>query len=130
MRHSSRLSSHPITQHVFIFDMMGFSFRVRAALLHLSSFFKSLFTVKKRLAIIPSPAGMSLTNSPCTRPRIIKLISPRESLVSDIPTGDGKIVNLFYSVVSFPIFAILFLRYVFLRSGKRLYNVYQAWSTV
>jgi hypothetical protein len=24
---------------------------------------------------------------------------PRESLVSDIPAGDGKIINLFYSVL-------------------------------
>jgi hypothetical protein len=29
---------------------------------------------------------------------IIKLFLPRESLVSDIPAGDGKLVNLFYSV--------------------------------
>ncbi len=29
---------------------------------------------------------------------IYKLFPPRESLVSDIPAGDGKIVNLFYSV--------------------------------
>ncbi len=42
-------------------------------------------TVKKVFfAIFPSPAGMSLTKFPL-----------RESLVSDIPAGDGKIVNLF-----------------------------------
>ncbi len=29
---------------------------------------------------------------------IIKLFPTRESLVSDIPAGDGKIDNLFYSV--------------------------------
>ncbi len=38
---------------------------------------------KKRFAIFPG---------------IIKLFPTRESLVSDIPAGDGKIVNLFYSV--------------------------------
>jgi hypothetical protein len=40
---------------------------------------------KKRLAISPSQAGMSLT----------KLFTDRESLVSDIPAGDRKIANLF-----------------------------------
>jgi hypothetical protein len=30
---------------------------------------------------------------------IIKLFPARESLVSDIPAGDGKIANIFYSVV-------------------------------
>jgi hypothetical protein len=28
---------------------------------------------------------------------IIKFFPSRESLISDIPAGDGKIVNLFYS---------------------------------
>ncbi len=28
------------------------------------------------------------------------IFPPRESLVSDIPAGDGKIVKLFYSVLS------------------------------
>ncbi len=48
--------------------------------------------VKKRLSIFPSPAGMSLPNSPW--PGIIKLFPAREGLVSDIPAGD-----LFYSVL-------------------------------
>ncbi len=48
-----------------------------------------LYTVK-RLAIFPSPAGMSLT--------IINLFPAKESLVSDIPAGEGKIVNCYYSV--------------------------------
>ncbi len=39
--------------------------------------------------IFPSPAGMSLTKLPN---------SDWRSLVSDIPAGDGKIGNLFYSV--------------------------------
>jgi hypothetical protein len=38
------------------------------------------------------------SDSPC--PGIIKLIPTRESLVSNIPAGDEKIVNLFYSVVT------------------------------
>ncbi len=60
---------------------------------------KNPYTVKKRLSIFPSPAGVSLSlgaNSPWAE--IIKLFPPRESLVSDIPVGDGKIFNLFYSV--------------------------------
>jgi hypothetical protein len=52
-----------------------------------------LYTVK-RLAIFPSPAGMSLTK---LWPEIIKLFPARENLVSDIPAGDGKIANRFYS---------------------------------
>jgi hypothetical protein len=41
------------------------------------------YTVKKRLAIFPSPGGISLTKPSLT------------VLVSDIPAGDGKIPNLF-----------------------------------
>ncbi len=40
----------------------------------------------------PQP-GCHLPNSP--QPEIIKLFLVRERLVSDIPAGDGKIVNLF-----------------------------------
>jgi hypothetical protein len=47
---------------------------------------------KKSLAIFPFPS------SPW--PGIIKLFLARESLVSDIPAGDGKIAELFYSVPS------------------------------
>ncbi len=43
-------------------------------------------TLLKRLPIFPPAAWMSLT----------KL--SKESLLSDIPAGDGKIANLFYSV--------------------------------
>ncbi len=41
---------------------------------------------------IPSQ-GVTLKISPW--PGIIKFFSPRESLVSDIPTGDGKITSFF-----------------------------------
>ncbi len=51
----------------------------------------------KRLLIFPSPAGGHEQNS--RRPGKIKLFQTRESLVSDIPAGNGKIVNLFYSVL-------------------------------
>jgi hypothetical protein len=47
------------------------------------------YTVKKVINF-PVPAGMSLTNSPLSG--IIKVFLARKSLVSDIPTGDGKIV--------------------------------------
>ncbi len=49
---------------------------------------------KKWFAIFPSPAGKP--NS--LWPGIIKLFPARECLESDIPAGDGKIGNLFYSV--------------------------------
>jgi hypothetical protein len=40
--------------------------------------------------------GCHLPNSPW--PGIIKLFQARESLVSDIPAGDGKTLTFFYSV--------------------------------
>ncbi len=43
---------------------------------------------QKRFAVFPSPAG------------ITKLFPARDSLVSDIPAGDGKIAKLFFHVVS------------------------------
>jgi hypothetical protein len=48
-----------------------------------------LHTVKKRLALFPSPAGMSLTNLSLAGYNYNKLFPARESLVSDIPSGDG-----------------------------------------
>ncbi len=53
-------------------------------------------TEKKRLSIFPSPAGMSLTK--LFLAGVIKLFPARESLISDIPAGDGKMDILFYSV--------------------------------
>jgi hypothetical protein len=44
---------------------------------------------KKRLAIFPSPAGMSLNKLSLADNNL------RESLVSDIPAGERKIPNLF-----------------------------------
>jgi hypothetical protein len=48
---------------------------------------------KKWLSIFPSPAGMSLTKL------FLAGFPARESLVSDILAGEGKMDNLFYSVV-------------------------------
>jgi len=50
------------------------------------------YTVK-RLAIFPSPAGMPLTKLSLARNNLLFL--DRESLVSDIPAGDGKLPYLF-----------------------------------
>ncbi len=51
-------------------------------------------TLLKRLATFPSSAaGMSLIKLSLSG--IIQLFLPRESLVSDIPAGDGNVVNLF-----------------------------------
>ncbi len=55
----------------------------------------SVITVKK-VSDFPFPnrqTGMHLPKSPC--PGIIKLFPARESLVSDIPAGDGKIIRVF-----------------------------------
>ncbi len=54
-------------------------------------------TVKK-VIVFPHPQpGCHWPNSPW--PGIIKLIPARESLVSDIPTGDGKNDNLFFQCI-------------------------------
>ncbi len=55
---------------------------------------------KKRLSIFPSSAGMPLTKVSLAGNNhgITKSFPARESLVSDIPAGDGKISELFYSI--------------------------------
>jgi hypothetical protein len=55
------------------------------------------YTVKKRLAIFPSTAGILLTNSPW--PGIVKFFLARESLISDIAAGDRTIDDLFNRVL-------------------------------
>jgi hypothetical protein len=52
---------------------------------------------KKSFSIYPSPAGMSLTKLFLggNNDVIYTLFPPRESLVSDIPAGDGNIEKLF-----------------------------------
>jgi hypothetical protein len=57
-------------------------------------------TPLKSFTIFPSPAAMSLTKLSLAGNNdvINKLFQPRESLVSDIPTGDGNIEKLFYGV--------------------------------
>ncbi len=48
--------------------------------------------LSKKVSDFPSPAG--------NNPGIIKLLPARESLVNDIPAGDGKIANLFYNAMT------------------------------
>jgi len=57
-----------------------------------------MHTVKK-VSDIPIPAGMSLTKLSLGRNNLFmtSLYPPRERLVSDIPAGDWKLANLFYS---------------------------------
>jgi hypothetical protein len=52
-----------------------------------------MYTVKKGLAVSRPQPGCHLPNSPWAA--IIKFFAARESLVSDILAGDGKIANLF-----------------------------------
>ncbi len=47
----------------------------------------------KGLAVFPSPAGMSLTKLSLMGNNL--LFPAKESLISDIPAGDGKTANLF-----------------------------------
>jgi hypothetical protein len=55
------------------------------------------------LMIFPSPAGMSLTKLSLggNYDVIYKLFPSMESLVSDIPAGDGKMGNLFSQIIVF-----------------------------
>jgi hypothetical protein len=52
------------------------------------------YTVKKRFAIFPSPAGMSLIKLSLDGNNL-NIPAQGDFLVSDIPAGDGKIVILF-----------------------------------
>jgi hypothetical protein len=56
---------------------------------------------KKSFSIFPSPAMMSLTKLTLggNNDVIYKLFPPRESLVSDIPAGDGNIEKLFLGCI-------------------------------
>ncbi len=51
------------------------------------------YTVKKRWRPSRPQPGCHLPNSLWAE--IIKLIQPRESLISDIPAGDGNVANVF-----------------------------------
>jgi hypothetical protein len=53
-----------------------------------------LLHCKKELAVFPSPAGMSLIKLSLGGNNF-SFFPPRESLVSDIPAGDGKMANSF-----------------------------------
>ncbi len=55
---------------------------------------------KKRLAIFPSPPGMSVAK--LSWAGMIKLFPPRESLATDITSGDGKTANFFLQCILLP----------------------------
>jgi hypothetical protein len=60
---------------------------------------KSRYTVKKDYRIFHPQPGCHLPNSPWRG--IIKIFLARESLVSDIPSGDGKMANLFLQCMQY-----------------------------
>ncbi len=59
---------------------------------------------KKSFSIFPSPAGMSLTKLSLGGNNLYmtSLFPPRESLVIDIPAGDGNIEKLFLRCIKLP----------------------------
>jgi hypothetical protein len=59
---------------------------------------------KKSFAIFPSPAKLSLGGNNLF---MTSLFPPRESLVSDIPAGDGNIEKLFSGCVLFIKFSVI-----------------------
>ena len=65
-------------------------------LLHCIFVLGEINTVKKRLAVILSPARMSLTKLSLAGNNLI--IPGQGEFVSEIPAGDRKIIDLFYSV--------------------------------
>jgi hypothetical protein len=70
----------------------------------MSTYTVRLLHRKKSFSIFPSPAGMSLTKHSLGGNNLYmtSLFPPRESLVSDIPAGDGNIEKaFFYGVYSF-----------------------------
>jgi hypothetical protein len=67
--------------------------KIHGYIVELSSIAKNTYTVKKRFAIFPSPAKLSLAGE-----KII-LFPAKESLISVIPAGDGNITDLFHSVL-------------------------------
>jgi hypothetical protein len=73
-----------------------------------------IYTVKKGFSIFPFPAGMSFTKLSLggNNDVIYKLFPPRESLVSDIPAGDGNIEKHFYSVGCMVNYGVVFARSV------------------
>ncbi len=64
------------------------------------SLWKRPYTVKNFFFDIPVPAGMPLTKLSLGGNNLYmtSLFQPWESLVSDIPAGDGNIEKLFYGV--------------------------------
>ncbi len=62
--------------------------------------YNSHYTVKKKVREFPVPRRDVTTKLSLggNNDVITELFLPRESLVSDIPAGDGKLVNLFYGV--------------------------------
>jgi hypothetical protein len=61
-----------------------------------------LYTVKKVIEFpVPSRVVTTKLSLGGNNDVPYKLFLPRESLVSDIPAGDGKLDNLFYGVMSF-----------------------------
>ncbi len=60
-----------------------------------------IYNVKKRFASfsVPSRGVTTKLSLGGNNDVITELFLPRGSLVSDIPAGDGKLVNLFYGVM-------------------------------
>ncbi len=65
------------------------------------------YTVKNGYRFSRPQPGCHFPNSPW--PGIIKLFPARESFVSDVPAGDGKITNIFLQCIDRPVFAERFL---------------------
>jgi hypothetical protein len=84
---------------------------------------------QKGFPIFPSPAGMSLTKLSLdgNYDVIYKLFLHRESLVSDIPAGDGNIEKLFLQCTYFPSSSRRFSNgFIMVFKGKQLARTFHA----
>jgi hypothetical protein len=76
-----------------------------------------LHAAHQESALLHSAKNNTLLKKVCHFPvpsrdvTILSLDGSRESLVSDIPAGDGKIVNLFFTVQMVSVSSIRFLLY-------------------
>ncbi len=87
-RKGNKLERRPVLFAVVFFGSILLPFH-SACRLYCTCFTERLHR-KKRLSTFPSPAGMSLSLGGNT------VLPPTESLVSDIPAGDGNVDNLFF----------------------------------
>jgi hypothetical protein len=83
----------------------------------------SIIHRKKRFTSFPSPAGMSLTKLPLGRNNSVMTSLFPPKFGSDIPAGDGKLANFFFTVYA-KLMGCLNLFFPLSKSNRLLKNFY------